>query len=225
MKKLGLFLLMAMLSVAACFPAFAGEWKQYDNKWWYDNGDSTYAKDGWNWIDGKCYYFGTDGYCLINTTTPDGYQVDASGAWTVNGVVQTKIDESAWFIPPSEYRFYAQKDAFTMFTHTSKESLIWAYDLELDYDIADINANVYDYIDVIMDHVMSGSIGEYSAKTHSELNSGTWIRYDYAEDNLLNTSGTVSAYARLSGRKFGLVVFIGDNAGTDTDAIMNASVR
>ena len=27
---------------------------------------------------------------MINTTTPDNYSVNNSGAWTVNGVVQTK---------------------------------------------------------------------------------------------------------------------------------------
>ena len=30
---------------------------------------------------------------LANTTTPDGYTVDATGAWTVNGVVQTQSTE------------------------------------------------------------------------------------------------------------------------------------
>ena len=51
---------------------------------------------GWNWIDGKCYYFnmnsGYAGYpagaLMRNMTTPDGFTVDATGAWTVNGVVQ-----------------------------------------------------------------------------------------------------------------------------------------
>lgn len=38
----------------------------------------------------ECYYFDGNGYMLANTTTPDGYTVNADGAWTVNGVVQTK---------------------------------------------------------------------------------------------------------------------------------------
>ena len=30
------------------------------------------------------------GYCLLNTTTPDGYVVNPVGAWIVDGVVQTR---------------------------------------------------------------------------------------------------------------------------------------
>ena len=42
--------------------------------------------DGWEFIDGKWYYFSevkdsTEGMMLSNTTTPDGYQVGADGAW------------------------------------------------------------------------------------------------------------------------------------------------
>ena len=41
---------------------------------------------GWHLIDGNWYYFnevsdGTMGRLLVNTTTPDGYHVDANGVW------------------------------------------------------------------------------------------------------------------------------------------------
>ena len=65
-----------------------------------------FDKDGnmltnWQWIkdekDGKvkCYYLnsisnGNLGAMLANTTTPDGYTVNASGEWVINGIVQTK---------------------------------------------------------------------------------------------------------------------------------------
>ena len=55
---------------------------------------------GWNWIKGndgklRCYYFeetsnGHRGAMYSGTTTPDGYTVDADGAWTVNGIVVTR---------------------------------------------------------------------------------------------------------------------------------------
>ncbi len=89
------------MMAAAAVPAMAG-WNQGTganaSKWWYSyNADgSSYAKDGWVWLDGnndgvaECYYFGADGWALMNTKTPDGYTVNASGAWVVNGQVQTQ---------------------------------------------------------------------------------------------------------------------------------------
>ena len=47
---------------------------------------------GWQWIDGNCYYLDSqgqnEGALYRNTTTPDGYAVDAEGRWVANGVVQ-----------------------------------------------------------------------------------------------------------------------------------------
>lgn len=81
-----------LLSLSAAFPAMAGSWKNGagDNaaRWWYDNGDNTWAANGWRWIDGnqdgvsECYYFDAEGWLLTATTTPDGYTVNADGAGT-----------------------------------------------------------------------------------------------------------------------------------------------
>lgn len=56
-------------------------WKQDSTGWWYQNADGSYPKSTWQLIDGKYYYFNEAGYMLANTTTPDGYRVDESGAW------------------------------------------------------------------------------------------------------------------------------------------------
>ena len=49
---------------------------------------------GWQWIGGNCYYLDpqgqNEGALYRNTTTPDGYAVDAEGRWVVNGAVQKK---------------------------------------------------------------------------------------------------------------------------------------
>ena len=43
---------------------------------------------GWNWIDGYCYYLDIQsGTLLVNTTTPDGYNVNADGKWEKDGKV------------------------------------------------------------------------------------------------------------------------------------------
>lgn len=72
----------------------AGEWKAAPSGWWYQKDDGSYFANGWQWIDGRCYYFDPNGYCLVNTITPDGYFVDGNGAWIVNGVVQTQHVEN-----------------------------------------------------------------------------------------------------------------------------------
>jgi len=86
-----------------------GDW-QHDGIGWKWVRDLSYnpnpatnynpAMNGWFWIDGnddyvaECYYFDSNHYCLLNTTTPDNYQVDENGAWIVDGVVQTIVYET-----------------------------------------------------------------------------------------------------------------------------------
>lgn len=72
--------------------------------WWYSvnawNSEWYAAKEdnvpGWYWIDGnkdgiaECYAFNKDGWMYANTLTPDGYFVNADGAWTIAEKVQIK---------------------------------------------------------------------------------------------------------------------------------------
>ena len=53
--------------------------------------DETYYFDangamqtGWKQLDSKWYYFQADGSLLRNSTTPDGYKVNAEGVWTTS---------------------------------------------------------------------------------------------------------------------------------------------
>ena len=88
----------AVMTLTMSITAFAhtGVWQQDGTGWWWQRQNGNYPTNQWVWIDGnadnivECYYFGPDGYMLANTTTPDGYTVDANGAWTVNGVVQSR---------------------------------------------------------------------------------------------------------------------------------------
>ncbi len=81
---------MAMTSFAA-----TGQWKKNDTGWRWERLGGSYPTNTWVWIDGnndgkaECYYFDENGYILADTTTPDGCTVNADGAWTENGVVQT----------------------------------------------------------------------------------------------------------------------------------------
>lgn len=85
----------------------ANSWQNINNTWYYFNQDG-YMRTGWipvngkwyychangqmaysTWVDGK-YYVGDDGVMYANTTTPDGYKVDASGQIIKENVINTK---------------------------------------------------------------------------------------------------------------------------------------
>ena len=52
-----------------------------DNGSWYYLQDSGAMKTGWMKVAGKWYYAYSSGALAINTTTPDGYRVNANGEW------------------------------------------------------------------------------------------------------------------------------------------------
>jgi len=97
-KTISALLFAGILSLSMAVPAFAGSWQQdaSTGNWKYQNDNGSYATGLWQWIDGngdgiaESYCFDDQGFLLVNTTTPDGYTVDANGAWIVNGVIQTK---------------------------------------------------------------------------------------------------------------------------------------
>lgn len=96
MKKLRIMAATMALTSVASISAYAGAWANNAQGWWYNNGDGTWPVSTWQWIDGngdgtaECYYFDANGYCLMNTMTPDGYKVNGDGAWLLNGTIQTK---------------------------------------------------------------------------------------------------------------------------------------
>lgn len=95
-------LLAAALACVMAVPAMAGIWTiTAGGRWRYDvygrGTEDGMLKNQWAWLDGnsdgvsECYYFDADGYMAADTEV-DGYTVNASGQWTVDGVVQTKIE-------------------------------------------------------------------------------------------------------------------------------------
>ena len=59
------------------------QWKSNSKGWWVDKKSGGYLTNAWfqSPVSGLWYYMGSDGYMLTNTTTPDGYKVNASGVW------------------------------------------------------------------------------------------------------------------------------------------------
>ncbi len=56
-------------------------WQLMGGKWYLLDSINGDMKIGWQFRGGKWYYLTASGAMAANTTTPDGYQVDASGAW------------------------------------------------------------------------------------------------------------------------------------------------
>lgn len=98
-KKMVVGILSTVLTLTMGMTAFAGQWQSDANGWWYQNDDGSYLVNTWQWIDGnndgiaESYCFNQQGYCLMNTVTPDGYTVNPAGAWIVDGVVQIQTVE------------------------------------------------------------------------------------------------------------------------------------
>ena len=66
-------------SVLALNPIVANaEWKQSSTGWWNSKGSSWSV--GWDQINGKWYYFNSDGY-MEHDKIIDGYKLGADGAW------------------------------------------------------------------------------------------------------------------------------------------------
>lgn len=95
-RKETIMALTAVMAISMSSTAFAAGWQKDSTGWRWQNDNGSYSSNAWQWIDGnhdgiaECYYFDGNGYCLMNTQTPDGYSVNADGAWAVNGVVQTQ---------------------------------------------------------------------------------------------------------------------------------------
>ncbi len=76
--------------------AFGGSFQKSGNAWWYDNGNGTYPKGTWAWLDpdndgmAQCYYFDDNGWLLTSARTPDGHFVNDKGAWMLNNQEQVR---------------------------------------------------------------------------------------------------------------------------------------
>lgn len=243
MKRMRLFVITLAMTVFMAFPALAGEWKQDAAGWRYDNGNSTFSNSGWQWIDGKCYYFTEAGYCLIDTTTPDGYTVDGNGAWIVDNVVQTQESGSAGqtaesaqtytignfnVICPDGFEYYdltdiGQPEESCMFASPDRRKVIAIYGTDLKENPR--SGYSEDEINTVLDAAMFEQAGAYTSRTTKQLTSGIWQRYDYADSQPLNVPGSITAYVRIEGTYIQLVMFGGYISDTDTDGTMNSMIR
>jgi foldase protein PrsA len=96
MKKIKLTRLIAGLiivgSVAAINPITENaEWKKDDTGYWFEDGGSWVT--GWKNLDGKWYYFNSNGY-MAHDTEIDGWKLGSDGAWIQNAILATVGNEN-----------------------------------------------------------------------------------------------------------------------------------
>lgn len=243
-RKLFVAVAAGLMSLALTIPAFAGAWKQDETGWWYQNEDGSYLSSGWTWVDGRCYYFTPEGYCLIDTQTPDGYTVDDSGAWTVDGVVQTQhpggpgdsgtveagtsvqLDGLTVTVPGGFVLDPAAEAGTFMAYHTGQMAMVMAASMDMP-EMAGYEGLVNVLQERLLDAMMNDVFGEPTSKDSLEFVSGTWYIYNYADASAVGApvAGAMHVYTRFSGTRFQVVLFLGDFSGIDVNGIMNNNIR
>lgn len=94
--KIKAIILTVFISLTFSTLSSYAQWLNDGIHWHYEYAPGSRYRSCWQWIDGnndgiaECYYFDGVGNLLINTTTPDGYSVNESGAWIENGAIQTQ---------------------------------------------------------------------------------------------------------------------------------------
>ena len=74
-----------------------GKWRKSSKGWWYGDDRSWYAKNQWQKIDGKWYFFDKQGYMEANAYR-QGYYFKANGVWDGKAkVAGWKKDSKGWW--------------------------------------------------------------------------------------------------------------------------------
>ena len=182
-------------------------------------------------MDGKCYYFTPEGYCLTGTQTPDGYTVDETGAWVVDGVVQTQAEAPAadtnrptvllrtsTFTVPDGYLLIKSDDTGALLVGSGLDvSLIISF-ITFSQNGNKVSASEVD--GPALDRFMEHSWGYPLTGVDKPLANGTWRCYDYPVDAISRRPGKFRYYAKPLGDDMMLISFNGDLTGVDTDSII-----
>lgn len=231
--------LAAGMAMSVSFCSFAGEWKQDAAGWLYQNTDSSYLSDGWYWIGGRSYYFNSEGYCLTSTTTPDGYTVDDSGAWIVDGAVQEKATEevlsSIKVLVPNGYDCIRDDESGSIELYETKGSDQGILIMTMQEDDISYVRTVLgeEYLKEISDLAVKGIMSVYSdtlplvSTSKKTYSTGVWNYYLYQGMVDGNEMVSLDFYTHFTDNEIRMVVFL-KGAGrefTTTDEFMANCIR
>lgn len=81
-KKKLVKVIASTLMIASIFAlnpiGVSASWNQTDTYWWYTENNAWVT--GWKLIDGKWYYFNSDGH-MVHDTVINGFKLGSDGAW------------------------------------------------------------------------------------------------------------------------------------------------
>lgn len=100
-------------------PEYKEDWvfDEDEGKWWYRYKDGTYPKDGWKTINGKDYYFDSEGWLRTNQWIKSAsydkngkmYYVGESGEWD-GKVYKWEKDSKGWYIVQIDGSWYPKSE-------------------------------------------------------------------------------------------------------------------
>ena len=109
-------------------PAFARSWRQDRAGWRWLEDDGSYPVSTWKEIDGKQYYFDSEGYMLSNTVTPDGYLVDINGVYLrKSSIPGDKYSDGTYSINPAIFEDMNTPTGQLLEIYPTESNLLYVY--------------------------------------------------------------------------------------------------
>ena len=87
---------------------YQGSWKVNAKGWWYEDSSGWYPSSTWQKINGKWYYFGSDGYMAANEWV-DGQWADSNGYFTYKYRGSWKSNSKGWWFEDASGWYPANK--------------------------------------------------------------------------------------------------------------------
>lgn len=231
MKALRVFFATLLISVMMVTTVFAGGWHSDSNaRWGYMNDDGSYLKDGWFWVNGRSYCFDTQGYMYSSCVTPDGYTVDDTGAWVVDGVVQERPVELS--VPtltvkvPNGYIYEADEKSIGFKSnqgagvYIASELIEGLNDFTLLYGVDGSNALLS--LDFIASLDMPYTI---DSTDYVDYPCGSWYHTHFTITDTDGVGYPCDSYISAVGETLRLVLFVKDNVEFTPDQFMTYYIR
>ena len=96
----------------SCTYPHKASWKHNAKGWWYSDTSGWYAKNSWQKIDGKWYYFKANGYMAANEYCK-GYWLNKDGTWTYKAKASWKKNAIGWYYIDTK-GWYAKSGTYTI---------------------------------------------------------------------------------------------------------------